>query len=115
MNETFGPRPGTAIDDEAKATYIGLWLLKKIDLAPEEGGMDLPVSLPPDLSPLDEPLQQLAVDELVRIDRKSGRYELTPKGIAYLGEILDEASDLVDELDDLETHEAIAALRARGL
>ncbi len=115
MHEAFGPRPGTAIDDEAKATYIALWLLKKLDLSPEDGGMELPVSLPPELSPLDEPLQQLAVDDLARMNRKTGRYELTPKGIAYLGDVLDEASDLVDELEDLETDEAIAALRRRGL
>ena len=61
---TFGPRPGTAIDDEAKQTYIALWLLKKLDLPPGDGGMELPVALPPELSPLDEPLQQLAVDDL---------------------------------------------------
>ena len=29
--------------------------------------------------------------------------------------MIDEASDLVDELDELETDEAIAELRARGL
>lgn len=115
MEEGFGPRPGTAIDDESKATYIALWLLKKLDLGPEDGGMELPVSLPPELSPLDEHLQQLAVDDLVRMNRKTGRYELAPKGVAYLGDILDEASALVDELEDLESDEAIAALRARGL
>lgn len=110
----FGRRPGAAIDDEAKQTYIALWLLKKLDLTPEDGGMELPVSLPPDLSPLDEPLQELAVQELVAIDRKKGCYVLTKKGIEYLGQVIDEASDLVDELADLEADEAIAALRARG-
>ena len=35
--------------------------------------------------------------------------------MAYLGGIIDEASDLVDALDDLETHEAVAELRRRGL
>ena len=116
MSSAFGRRPGTAIDDEAKQTYIGLWLLKKIDLGTsQEGGMQFPVALPAELSPLDEPLQQLAVDDLVQINRKTGRYDLTKKGIAYLGEIIDEASNLVDELDELETtEEAIAELRASG-
>ena len=114
MSAAFGRRPGAAIDDDAKQTYIGLWLLKKLDLTAEDGGMELPVVLPPELSPLDEPLQQLAVDDLTRINRKTGRYELTKKGIAYLGQVIDEASDLVDELDELETAEAIAELRARG-
>ncbi len=113
-SSTFGCRPGTAIDDEAKQTYVGLWLLKKLDLPAEEGGIPFPVALPAELSPLDEPLQQLAVDDLVQINRKTGRYELTKKGIDYLGHIIDEASDLVDELDDLETHEAIAELRSSG-
>lgn len=114
MSDTFGRRPGTAIDDEAKQTYIALWLLKKLDLPAEEAGMELPVALPAELSPLDEPLQQLAVEDLIQISRKTGRYELTKKGIGYVGQIIDEASDLVDELDDLETEEAVAQLRASG-
>jgi hypothetical protein len=108
-------RPGTAIDDDKKASYIALWLLKKLDLKPEDGGIAFPVVLDGELSPLDEPLQQLAVDELIQINIKKARYELTKKGIAYLGEVIDEASDLVDDLDDLETDEAIAELRSRGL
>ncbi|HVH42411.1 MAG TPA: hypothetical protein VM925_08705 [Labilithrix sp.] len=115
MSNPFERRPGTAIDDEAKQTYVGLWLLKKLDLTPEDGGMPFPVALPAELSPLDEPLQQLAVAELIQINKRTGRYDLTKKGIAYLGEVIDEASDLVDELDDLETtEEAIAELRASG-
>jgi len=108
-------RPNTAIDDDQKQTYIALWLLKKLDLKPEDGGLSFPVVLDGELSPLDEPLQQLAVDDLIAINAKKGRYELTKKGIAYLGEVIDEASDLVDELDDLEPDEAIAELRSRGL
>ena len=114
MSSAPDRRPGTAIDDEAKQTYIALWLLKKLDLTAEDGGMELAVSLPSELSPLDEPLQQLAVDDMVRINMKTGRYDLTKKGIAYLGEVIDEASDLVDELDDLEVKEAVALLHARG-
>jgi len=108
-------RPGAAISDEQKQTYVGLWLLKKLDLKAEEGGMELPVVLPSELSPLDEPLQQLAVDGLVTINAKHGRYELTKQGIAYLGEVIDEASDLVDELDELELEEAVGVLRSRNL
>lgn len=114
VSTDFGRRPGTAIDDEAKQRYIALWLLKKLDLGAEDGGMELPVALPPELSPLDEPLQQLAVEGLIEINRKKGRYDLTKEGIAYLGRIIDEASDLVDELDDLEVEEAIAKLRTSG-
>jgi hypothetical protein len=103
------------ISDDQKQTLVGLWLLKKLDLDPKEGGMELPVVLPGDLSPLDEHLQQLAVDDYVAINGKKGRYELTKKGIAYLGEVIDEAQEMVDELDELELDEAIAELRERNL
>jgi hypothetical protein len=103
------------ITDEQKHTYVGLVLLKKLDLAPEDGGLDLPVVLPSDLSPLDETLQQLAVDDLIEINAKKNRYELTKQGIAYLGTMIDEAQALVDEFDDYEVEDAIAELRARNL
>jgi hypothetical protein len=103
------------ITDEQKQTLAGLYLLKKLDLAPEDGGLELPVVLPSDLSPIDEALQQLAVDDLIVINARKNRYELTKAGIAYLGSVIDEAQALVDELDDLEVEAAIAALRARNL
>jgi hypothetical protein len=108
-------RPGAAITDDEKQTYAGLYLLKKLDLRPEDGGMTLPVVLPSELSPLDEVLQQLAVDGHVEINAKKGRWELTKQGIAYLGEHIDEATDLIDEFDDEELADALAELRARNL
>jgi hypothetical protein len=104
-----------SISEDQKHTLVGLWLLKKIDVGPKEGGMDMPVVLPGDLSPLDDTLQQLAVDGFLEINAKKGRYDLTKKGIAYLGEVIDEATEMVDELEDLETEEAVAELRARNL
>ena len=103
------------ITDEQKHTFAALYLLKKLDLAPEDGGLELPVVLPSDLSPLDETLQQLAVDGLIVINAKKNRYELTPQGIAYLGSVIDEAEALVDEFDDDEVEDAIRELRARNL
>jgi hypothetical protein len=103
------------ISEDQKQTLVSLWLLKKLDLKPEDGGMELPVVLPSELSPFDEYLQQLAVEDFVQINAKKGRYELTKKGIAYLGEVIDEAQEMVDELEDLETDEAIEELRARNL
>jgi hypothetical protein len=104
----------SAIDEEQKQTLVGLWLLKKLDLDPKEGGMVLPIVLPADLSPLDEYLQNLAVQGHVDLNRKKERYELTKQGIAYLREIIDEAELMVDELDELETDEAVEELRARN-
>ena len=103
------------LSEEQKQTYAGLFLMKKLDLKPEEGGMEIPVVLPSELSPLDETLQQLAVDDLISINAKKNRYELTKQGIEHLGRAIDEASALVDDLDDLEVHEAIEELRARKL
>jgi hypothetical protein len=108
-------RPGAAISDEEKQTYAGLYLLKKLDLRPEDGGMTLPVVLPSELSPLDETLQQLAVEGHLVINPKKGRWDLTKQGIAYLGEHIDEATDLIDELDDKELADALTELRARNL
>lgn len=104
-----------AIDEETKQAFAALLLLKKLDLKPADGGLELPVVLPAELSPLDEVLQQMAVDDLVRIDAKRGRWELTKAGLAYLAEHIDEASAMIDELDDLELEDAIAELRARNL
>lgn len=101
------------LTEEQKHTYIALYLLKKLDLKAEDGGMEIPVVLPSELSPLDETLQQLAVDDLISINAKKGRYELTKQGIAYLGRTIDEAEEMVDELDDLEVHEAIEQLKER--
>jgi hypothetical protein len=88
------------LNDEQKQTYASLYLLKKLDLAPEDGGLVLPVVLPSELSPLDETLQQLAVVDLIAINAKKNRYELTAQGIAYLGSVIDEAEALVEEFDD---------------
>ncbi len=104
-----------ALTDDQKQTFVSLVLLKKLDLKPEDGGIELPVVLPSELSPLDEVLQQLAVDDIIAINAKKNRYELTKQGIAYLGTMIDEASTLVEEFDDYEVEDALAELRARNL
>lgn len=103
------------IGEEQKQTLVALWLLKKLDVDPKEGGLELPVVLSSELSPLDEYLQQLAVEDYVTINAKKGRYDITKKGIAYLGQVIDEAQEMVDDLEELETEEAVAELQARNL
>ncbi len=103
------------LSDEEKQAYVGMWLLKKLDLKPEDGGMTLPIVLPSELGTLEETLHQLAVDGLVDLNAKKERYELTKQGVAYLGELIDEASDLVDEFDDEEMPEVVAELKRRNL
>jgi hypothetical protein len=99
--------------DDTRQTCVGLYLLKKLDLKPDDGGLELPIVLPSDLAPIDEPLQQLAVDGRIEIHARKQRYALTPSGIAYLGAVIDEAAGMVEELDDLEPADAIAELRTR--
>jgi hypothetical protein len=108
-------RPGQAVSDEDKHMYASLFILKKMDLKPEDGGLVFPGVLPSELSPLDELLQQLAVEEYVDLNTKKNRWDLTKKGIEYLGRAIDEATDLMDEFDDDEMEEVIEELEKRGL
>jgi hypothetical protein len=108
-------RPDQAVSDEDKQTYAGLYVLKKMDMKPKEGGMTFPVVLPSELSPLDDVLQQLAVDEYVLLNSGKNRWDLTKKGIAYLGRVIDEATDLIDEFDDDEMEDVVAELKRRRL
>jgi len=104
-----------AISDEEKQTYVGLYILKKLDLRPEDGGIRFQVVLPSEQSPLDEYLQQLAVEDKIAINQKKGIYEITKKGLAYLGENIDEATDLIDEFDEDELADVLVELRSRNL
>ena len=75
--------------------------------------------LPSELAPFDDILQQLAVDDLIAINAKNGRYELTKQGIAHrsprdserLGDLL------LDELGirELPPGRAIDFNRSRSL
>jgi hypothetical protein len=103
------------VDQEQKLYYAGLIVLKKMDLKPEDGGMIFPVLLPPELEPLEDVLQELVNQDLVAINPKKHRYELTKKGLAYIGEHIDEAEALVDELEEYELEQAIEILRERNL
>ena len=115
MSTELSRRGPTTIDDDKKQTYVGLWILKKLDLDPKDGGLEFPVVLPSDLAPLDDVLQQLAVEDYVKINPRKGRYELTPKGTDYLKRNIDEAIDLLDEFDDHEVEEVVEELRRRNL
>lgn len=104
-----------ALSEEEKQFYAGLYLLKKLDLKPADGGMELPVVLPSELSPLDEALQEMAVIDLVSINAKRGRWELTKAGLAHLAEHIDEAEQLIEEFDDEELPDVLAELERRNL
>ncbi len=106
---------GHSLDEEAKQAYAGLYVMKKMDLKPEDGGMEFPVVLPSELSPLDEVLQELAVADLVKINAKKGRWELTKAGSAHLANHIDEAEGLIEEFEEDELPDVVAELVRRNL
>lgn len=103
------------LDEDTKRIYAGIYLLKRMDLKPSDGGLILPFVLPSDLTPLEEILVGLAVEELVAVNRRKERWELTRKGLDYLASLIDEAEALIDEFDDDELPDVVAELQARNL
>ena len=108
-------RRDKALDDETKQTLAGIYLMKKLDLKPEDGGMELPVVLPSELSPIDEVLQELAVEDYVVINTKKERWDLTKKGLARLKNLIDEAEEIYDAMDELEDEQVPAYLAQNRL
>ena len=108
-------RPGSAVTEEQKLIYAGMYMLKKMDLDPKEGGMTVPALLPSELAPLEEVMHKLLFDEMIKINRRKERYELTQKGIAYIGQLIDEAEELVDEFDHEELEDVVEELERRNL
>ena len=104
-----------SLTPEQKLTFVQIYLLKRMDLKPEDGGLTMPIVLPPELAPLDDALQELVNDDLIELNRKKERYDITKKGFARIGELIDEAEAIVDEFDEYELEEAVAELRARNL
>lgn len=103
------------ITEDQKLTLAGIYLLKLLDLAPEDGGRELPVVLPHELQPLDPVLDRLLMEELVEIDRKKGRYRITPRGTEYVGMLIDETEAMIEELDELPAAEVVRIVRRRNL
>lgn len=103
------------ISSDHKETYVGLFVLKLLDLDPKDGGVEFPVNLPHDLYPFEPVLEMLATQGLVQIDRRKARYVLTQAGIDFLGTHIEEAESYIDELDELETDEVVRRLERRKI
>ncbi len=101
-------------DSETKRRYASILLLKLLDLDPAEGGIEIPVAMPPQLYPIEELMHELAVAELVAIDAKKNRYKLTKQGLAHLTKLIEEAEDYIDELDRDDLDDPAAEARSRG-
>lgn len=103
------------ISHAKKLVYAGIYVLKKLDLKPEEGGVRLPALLDGMYAPLEEVLDRLQLDGHVEIDRKSQCYKLTKRGSAHIGALIDEAEGYIDEFDEVEIADVVDELRARNI
>lgn len=115
MTTDLQRRLDKAIDDETKQSLASVYLMKKLDLKPEDGGMELPVVVPSELGPLDEILQEMAVEDLVVINSKKNRWDLTKQGLAKLRTLIEEAEELYDALDEIEEDDVVAYLASQKL
>ena len=104
-----------AITHDQKLDYAGIYVLKKLDLKPQDGGVRIPVLLDSIYHPLEEVLERLVMRGHVEIDRKSQSYRLTKRGSAYIGGLIDEAEGYIDEFDEQEVADMVDELRARNL
>ena len=101
--------------DDTQRRLAGLYLMKKLDLSPEDGGMPLPLPLPRELDLLDEVLDPLVVAGLVDMDRRRKQYVLTDRGIETIGHHIDEAEHYIDEFDGMAVEQLVPLLRQRRL
>ena len=104
-----------AVTHEQKLSYAGIYVLKKMDLKPADGGVAMPVVLDAALSPLEEALERLVMQGYLEIDRKAQRYKITKLGYKYIGTLIDEAEAVIDEFDEWETADMVAELERRNL
>ena len=103
------------VTPEQILTYAGIFVLKKMDLKPADGGLQMPVILDAQLAPLEDVLERLVLQNRLEIDRKRQRYALTKVGVAYIGSLIDEAEAIIHEFEEWETADMVAELRARNL
>ncbi len=105
----------SVVTEEQRLTYAGIYVLKKMDLKPADGGIHMPVVLDSMQHALEETLERLVMSGYLEIDRKAQRYKITKAGFKYIGALIDEAEAIIDEFDEAETVEMVAQLRARNL
>lgn len=104
-----------AISHAQKLNFAAIYVLKKIDLKPEEGGVRLPALLDGIYGPLSEVVDKLLIEGHIELDRRSQAYKLTKRGSAYIGALIDEAESYIEEFDDEEVADMVDELRARNI
>jgi len=108
MKHAFGH-----ITETQKYTYAGMYILKKLDLKPKEGGAEIRVMAPENGS-IEDILDHLTLSGHIEINKKK-RYQLTAKGKEYIGQLIDEAERIIDEFDDEDVEDMLEELAARNV
>lgn len=101
--------------DETRLDFAGIFLMKKLDLEPKDGGIELPIALPRELEPLDPVLEHLVLGGWVEMDKKKKIYKLSSAGVDRIGSLIEEAEHYVEEFDEKEADVVVAELRRRRL
>ncbi len=101
------------ITESQKLTYAGMYILKKLDLKPKDGGAEIRVMAPENGS-IEDILDHLQLRGYIEVGRKN-RYQLTQAGKDYIGALIDEAEHLIDEFDDEEVEDMLEELAARNM
>ena len=89
-----------SVTDDQRLTYAGIYVLKKMDLKPADGGIKMPVVLDSMQAALEEVLERLVMQGHLEIDRKARSYRITKAGYKYIGALIDEAEAIIDEFDE---------------
>lgn len=103
------------LSPDQKKTYVGMFVLKMLDLDPRDGGKEFPVNLPHDLAPFEPVLEYLAIDGMVEVHRRSGKYRLTDRGAQYLATLIEEAETYIEEFDEMEVEPMLSVLERRRI
>ena len=104
-----------SIPADQQEYYAGLWVMKKLDLQPKDGGITLEVPLESQYAFAEPVIDRLTVDGYLSIDEKRGVYAVTDAGRTMTRHIIDEAEGYVTEFDDEETEDMIVQLRRRNI
>ena len=82
--------------------YAGMYVLKMLDMPPDQGGhvFEVPLSGPDER--IEPVLDDLMFHSLVTIDEQNFRYALTDEGTEYIGKLLDEIEGYIAKYQEFE-------------
>jgi len=103
--------------------YAGIYVLKKLDRPPADGGYFFEVPLMGLDEHLEPILDDLLFHDIIEIDVDHARYSLTKEGIQYIDKLIDEIEGYIDKYQEYEPvtrvnlmkRDKINPLRARFL